>query len=677
MSWLSDVKSKGVPAVIQALNLKVGKSNSFGPCPACTELQRSSGDARLACGIARDSKGWRCHRCQAGGDPGDLISFVQYGRRTNELQGGESGSLRRWCVERGFCSESAPGGSSRPSTRTVESLLNAGRSQRRKKEKAKPEVPPSTPPSGGRLTSFSWREGAVERYREVLFLEEGRVVLDYLHGRGFTDETIREFGLGALVLMREGKPVQVYLVIPLNDESGNTVNLRFRTIPGSCLQCEGEGCRRCGGTGQVQQKPKYRVCPGRPLPLFNAERLSSDTDSVVIIAEGELDVMALHQYGFHSSVVSSSAGASTFKEEWLDVLEPYKSFNLVYDDDEAGSKGAASLGKKLGQDRTSKVKLPNGYDAADCLSNGTPSEVIRRCIEQAEPMFDVSLKRAGAYGDDLELLISQPDILKGRQTSSAHLNKCIGGVRPGLMIVSGDTGHGKTTWATWLCKDEADRGVPVLLTSFEQRPIGTVQKLLRMELGDDFTKVTKEERFEALGELSEKPIHILDHYGHLPIDQLMRTIQYSARRLGVKTVLVDHLGFLIDPDPSVDERRSIEAVIRALAITGYNAGVCIILICHPKNVKPGERVKMGDLKGASAIKQDASEVIIIERKKPEPQAKPPRNYPTSIVHVDKCRSEFGIAGSKCRLAFGPKSCVFADRWTQTPEGNTGSLMCVP
>ena len=125
-------------------------------------------------------------------------------------------------------------------------------------------------------------------------------------------------------------------------------------------------------------------------------------------------------------------------------------------------------------------------------------------------------------------------------------------------------------------------------------------------------------------------------------------------------ILIDHLGFLISSEAE-DERREIETVVRALALLAYNEGITICLIAHPNNqsVAQRRRVQMHDLKGASAIRQDASIVMVIERGQPDRNT--PYNH--SKVHLDKCRSEFGLAGQNITLAFDPESVKYAD----TPE----------
>jgi hypothetical protein len=149
---------------------------------------------------------------------------------------------------------------------------------------------------------------------------------------------------------------------------------------------------------------------------------------------------------------------------------------------------------------------------------------------------------------------------------------------------------------------------------------------------------------------------------------LVDSIRYGVRRLGLRNVLVDHLGFVVEPD-SENERQQIAGLCRELSILGEFEGISIILVAHPTNLHlvQRRRVRAGDLKGASAIRQDAHEVWIVEKVLPGKQRK--QTHPAVWVHLDKIRSDFGSAGSSVMLYFDPLACTYADEWAQTPTGS--------
>jgi twinkle protein len=658
--WIDIVKSQSLDVVAPELGLTGYRMRSWGPCPSCSEEKRGADDRRGAIGSSKDKRGWRCHRCGAHGDVLDLISWVQFGQGVSaQTTSAAWGELREWCSARGWCTAPGDRAQVRSVGSRIDELLDEGRRRDSGDRSAiVPEEEPSKERSGNDGGAFAWRDGLAEECTKQLWSSTTTAgqVLDYLRGRGFNDETIREWGLGYAIMV--GEP---WLTIPLRDASERVVNVRFRRLPGE------------DGT---TARPKYRVCSGRPLPLFGADRLGNDLGSSVLVCEGELDVIAMWQYGYQVSVVTGTAGAGAWKEEWLDALEPYESFVLLYDNDDAGEEGAKKFAAKMGIDRCARAVLPR-KDAGQCLQDKVHVDSITRVVDLAQPMFGVGFRRVHEYEADLERLISHPEELIGRTTGSGLLDRALGGLRPGLVVVSGDTGHGKSTFCDWLCYQQAVRGVPVAISSLENRPIAAIQKLLRMRLGGDFTRVTAEERAEALRGLGNLPLHILDHYGHMSPETLMNTIRYSARRLGVKVVLIDPLQFIVPPDAD-DERRAIEAIIRALAVTAYTYGITIILICHPKGLQNNApRVTMNDIKGASGIKQDADVVLIVVRDPPRPKAKPPRDWPAAVIHVDKVRADFGSPGSSVTLAFGALSCCYADAWELTPEGSGGQLIAYP
>jgi hypothetical protein len=665
--WIERVKACTIDRLAPLVGLTLGRMGSFGPCPACQEATRGRDDRRGACGMASDRRGWQCHRCQVRGDAVDLLALRQYGCSSSGLAKEQWGDLRDWCVAQGLADEADT--SAAPPMRSTAGmtarLLGNDRPARQQAAQGTEQaqagtgapVAPTSAPAGtqgatGASTGgpFAWRDGLAEECAADLQANANKdgtpawYVWQYLHGdRRLEADTIAAWSLGCIVI--NGQP---WVTIPLRDESERVVNVRFRSVP--------------------PQDKTYRVCPGRPLPLFGSHLLGNDLGRVVV-CEGELDVIAMWQYGLTASVVSGTAGSDTMKDEWLDQLEPYQGFVLCYDNDEAGERGAAKFAERMGVERCSRAVLP-AKDAGQCLVDGVPAESVYRVLDRAQPMIGVTFKRVSAYGGDVERLIHNPEELQGRTTGSARMDRCLGGLRPGLIVVSGDTGHGKTTWATWLLWLQARAQTSVLVTSFEQRPVGTVQKLLRMQLGGDFTQVSAVQRAAALEALGDLPIHMLDHYGQMQPEALMQALRYAVRRLGVRVVLVDHLGFLLDP--TGDDK------VGALAITAKTLGITVLLVCHPKGLPQGaERVTINDLKGASAIKQDADDVVIVVRDPPRTKGKDRRPWPGTWVHFDKVRSEFGVPGSKALLAFGPLSQTYGDSWEQTPEGRSGLLLVDP
>lgn len=545
------------------------------------------------------------------------------------------------------------------------------------------------PRSGGR-DAFAFDPELGDRAHARLRSPEGEAVLRYLREvRRLTDEAIEVFQLGAFRGPLPGRPDEPeeveYLVIPILSDREEVVNYRFRPIPAECPVCSGKGCpppaddrRPWCREGQVAKQ--FLRCRGRPGALFGAHLLP-DRDSAIVVVEGELDVISLYAMGVTVGVVSSTEGATgSWRDEWLDLLEPYSGYIMAHDDDDPGDKGAAKLAEKLGRIRCTRAKMPAGCkDAGEALAMGLdPADVIDALFRRAKPMITVELCRIGDFREEFLEGIRNPEKLKGIPAATDRtVTQAMGGWRPGVWIVTGDTGHGKTTWLTWELHGLAKQGHGVLLTAFEQRS-ALLMKLLRQDLGGDFLKLGEAGVNASFDRLDRLPFVFMKRFGHISPAELVEAIAFAARRLGVRFVMVDHVGFVVDEE-SDDERRHIEACMRALITVADAYGVTIFLVAHPNRGHIGQgggrtarsRVTMKHLKGASALEQDAEGVVVVVRNDPKAGGEKGSKvlHFTTDLHFDKVRSEFGVPGSTVTLYFDRRSCRYA--------GNLDALPAVP
>lgn len=366
--WLEGLKQMTIPQLTDTLGLTRRRLNTYSPCPLCGATTRSASDNRGPLGITWNQKGSHCHACNEDLDVVDLTAVVLMGKRVKEFASPEWTGFRTALEGRGLVTPESGSGRSRGSARvsslgdSVARMLGkpSGRMPAAGGRKIRGITSASAPPGagdgeasqgwkvrgaggggGGGERGFTWDPDLYAKTPDTLFQPEGSHVLAYLHSRGFSDTTIREWKIGAFLVRDGDRVVEEYLTIPLRDEHGRIVNYRFRSVPGPCLRCPADSlsaeCPSCKGTGQVAKK--YRPCTGRPLPLFGAHLLGTTRSLPVMVLEGELDVVAAWEYGYRENVVTGTAGAGTFKEEWLDILEPYDSFLLGHDGTGQGTRG--------------------------------------------------------------------------------------------------------------------------------------------------------------------------------------------------------------------------------------------------------------------------------------------------------------------------------------------------
>ncbi len=219
-------------------------------------------------------------------------------------------------------------------------------------------------------------------YDNLSKTDEGRAALEYFKGRGFTDDTIRTFGLGyslnswdALLLhgRTEGiKDEDLLAAGLLRKRDDGTFYDYFRgramfPIFSAAGRVVAFGARKMREDDPIQGK--YINSP--ETPVYSKSRvlfgLSHAKDAIrqvdaVLLVEGYADMISLFQAGIQN-VVASSGTALT--EDQLTLLGRYtKNLTLVYDGDSAGSR-ATIRGIDLALEKGLDVRivaLPQGED---------------------------------------------------------------------------------------------------------------------------------------------------------------------------------------------------------------------------------------------------------------------------------------------------------------------------
>ncbi|MFH1446332.1 MAG: DNA primase [Chloroflexota bacterium] len=198
-------------------------------------------------------------------------------------------------------------------------------------------------------------EEAASFYRQqMLETRVGLATLEYLHGRGLNDQTIKIFGLGHAPdawdvlnnhLTNKGYSEQLLLDAGLTSErdSGGSYD-RFRnrlTIP--IHDAFGKMVGFGGRVLNPEDVPKYLNSPktelfdkGRLLYGLDAARHSIREKDQAVIVEGYLDVIALHQAGFTNTI--SPMGTALTEAHFRLMKKFTRRIILALDPDAAGEK---------------------------------------------------------------------------------------------------------------------------------------------------------------------------------------------------------------------------------------------------------------------------------------------------------------------------------------------------
>ncbi|WP_294834577.1 DNA primase [uncultured Eubacterium sp.] len=219
-------------------------------------------------------------------------------------------------------------------------------------------------------------------YHNYMMSEQGKIGLQYFLNRGLSQKTIRHFGLGYAPNKRDellkhlkskGYNVSDMLTagVVRKGEKGYYDYFRNRVMT-PIIDVRGNFIA-FGGRVLDDSKPKYintsdTLAYKKTNEVFGLNYAKDSGKDSLILCEGYMDVIAMHQAGFTNAV----AGCGTaLTNEQVRLLSRYaKEIILVYDNDEAGQK-ALNKAISLFDQVDIEISIPTLSDGKD------PDEIIK------------------------------------------------------------------------------------------------------------------------------------------------------------------------------------------------------------------------------------------------------------------------------------------------------------
>ncbi|MBE5934227.1 MAG: DNA primase [Lachnospiraceae bacterium] len=246
-----------------------------------------------------------------------------------------------------------------------------------------------------------YKLAATYYYYQMYNSPKGKLAYDYLKGRNLSDETIKKFGLGysnvsgGLYGYLKSKGYEDTLLnmsglFSYNEKSGvydkfwNRVMFPIMDVNNKVIGF--------GGRVMGDSKPKYLNSPETLLfdksrNLFGMNIARTSRRRNIIICEGYMDVIALHQAGFNNAVASLGTALTGMQ---ANLIKRYtESVLLTYDSDEAGVKAALRaipILKDVGL--TVKVIDMRPYKDPDEFIKNMGADAFEERINNATSWFD-------------------------------------------------------------------------------------------------------------------------------------------------------------------------------------------------------------------------------------------------------------------------------------------------
>lgn len=267
-----------------------------------------------------------------------------------------------------------------------------------------------------RTRAYEMNREAGRFFHKYLYSPAGKEGLDYLYGRGLTDHTIRTYGLGyapdtwdslkkhmnslgysdsemeeASLLSKSSKSGNYFdffkyrVMFPFIDVRGNIVGFSGRVIGGD--------------DNRKYLNTKATAVYNKSTFLYSLNHAKNAGESVLIMCEGNLDVISMYQAGFKNAVATCGTAITDSHARNIANLG-FRKVILAYDSDAAGQKATAramNILDKVGI--SANVLTMQGAKDPDEYIKKFGKEAFQLLIDGSQSGMDYELKKIRSETD--------------------------------------------------------------------------------------------------------------------------------------------------------------------------------------------------------------------------------------------------------------------------------------
>lgn len=238
----------------------------------------------------------------------------------------------------------------------------------------------------------------------------------------------------------------------------------------------------------------------------------------------------------------------------------------------------------------------------------------------------------------------------GVQTGFTEIDRLVGGMRPGQMVVLGARpAVGKTALSLGIASNVAAAGVPVLFVSLEMPSEELTQRLLSLRSGVPLTAIREgrltaaqvDKLYSATPAVRELPLRFEDT-PNMTADRLAATARREVRRNGAGLLVVDYLQLVTPENPRENRNAQIGLLARRLKLLARECGIPVLVLSQLNREtenRPNPKPRLSDLRDSGEVEQHADIVLLLSE-----QRGPNDDERFQIVDCDIAKNRNGPTG---------------------------------
>lgn len=340
----------------------------------------------------------------------------------------------------------------------------------------------------------------------------------------------------------------------------------------------------------------FRMEPGAERVLYGLNDIEPER---CVIVEGEIDKLSVEVAGITSCVsvpdgapsatAKDYASKFTFLEADKERIEAVQEWIIAVDSDEPGKRLEDELARRLGREKCRRVKWPDGCkDANEVLVKFGP-ELVRLCIDEAQPFPLAGVFEVHDLSDRIEHLYEH-GWERGVSTGWDEVDQFFT-VRPGeLTVITGIPNSGKSNWLDALVINLArSHGWRVGLFSPENQPLEDhMARMIEKYVEAPFAhgpnpRMSRDLMRSGRQWVNEHFFWILpDDDTDWTIDTVLDRAKALVFRKGIRALVIDPWNELEHFRPNgMSETDYISVSLKRIRQFGRRHGVHMFVVVHP------------------------------------------------------------------------------------------------
>jgi twinkle protein len=400
-------------------------------------------------------------------------------------------------------------------------------------------------------------------------------------------------------------------------------------------------------------------------------------NNVIIIVEGEMDVLALAQSGF-KNVISVPNGCNDkgkinmdYLDNCIDYFVEDCKFLLALDNDKVGNRLKDELARRLGYENCSTITFKDCKDANDCLIKygiiGVTESIEAAKEYPIEGVFNATDIQDSIWDYYNNGLPSGFGI--GMHEFDMFLK-----FQPGyLTVITGIPGHGKSEFLDFLmCRLNISHDWKFALYSPENHPLQLhFSKLAEKIIGKPFDGLNRMSPLDLTTtiEYLKDVFYFVNPAENFTLDNILTAVKSLVRKKGVKAFVIDAWNKL-EHNYSTNETKYISEQLDKIVTFCEKNSVHCFLVAHPTKIQKDkasgkfEIPNLYSISGSANFYNKASNGITVYRDY--------ENF-TTEVYIQKVKFKHWGQTGCCQLAWDKtngryyKGMPNSDSWIQPQQ----------